>query len=434
MIGYIGCIILGTVTFKLGAKAFKEDGIPLTRQKNLTGRKAIIVGSVCCFFGSALFLVGAFETSRIIYVNREIIWAKVFSPHSIPQESRQAKFFEPPEDPRFTLASDFLPKSLSYQPAIPLGLTRYQLTINNTSSISGREDGADTEDAADEEVNTDGGDGVDEEGGAETENGTDEEGSIDLELQTQFVYQWDRKGNEATLWLISLRFTSILDQGLTSEYTADRSSITAGSDYGHIEILPETAVEPEHKSLFVAFSEPVLKLSYNDQGGAEVVRLIEIHRRIREHVAMSLLLHGPYVHAEKSWAFPGHYSMGNGGVVNGEMTFTHVDAASGNALASLTCAGQLDGEMDVTWIGLIRPMSRPFVKKGTYNVTGQMTYDTHAEGWDSAEFSAMYSTEMLNDYDQLLVATKGTENIRLEVVDAASESIDETESPLKSTE
>lgn len=428
MIGYIGCIILGTVTFKLGAKAFKEDGIPLTREKNLTGRTAVIVGSICCFFGSTLFLVGAIETSRIIYVNREIIWAKVFSPHSIPQESRQTNFLEPPEDPRFTLASDFLPKSLSYQPAIPFGLTRYQLTINNTSSIFSGEDSADAED------NTDGGDGVDEEGGADTEDGTDEDGSFDLETQTQFVYQWDRKGNEATLSLISLRITKVLDQGLTSEYTADRSSITAGSDYGHIEILPGTATAPEHKSLFIAFSEPVLKLSYNDQGGAEVVRLIDIHRRIREHVAMSLLLHGPYVHAEKAWAVPGHYSMGDGGVANGEMTFTHDETTTENTLVSLSCAGQLDGEMDVTWIRLVRPMSRPFVKKGTYNVTGQLTYDTSVAGWNSAEFSTIFSTEMLNDYDQLSVATKGTENIHLEVLDEASESIDETDSPLESTE
>ena len=44
-------IILGVMTILLGAKAFSKDGIPLTREKNLTGTTATVIGIICILIG-----------------------------------------------------------------------------------------------------------------------------------------------------------------------------------------------------------------------------------------------------------------------------------------------------------------------------------------------------------------------------------------------
>ena len=40
-------LILGVFVVVLGAKAFTPTGIPLTREKNLTGATAKVIGAIC---------------------------------------------------------------------------------------------------------------------------------------------------------------------------------------------------------------------------------------------------------------------------------------------------------------------------------------------------------------------------------------------------
>ena len=51
-------VILGPVVIFLGAKAFSEKGIPLTRQKNLTGTSAKVIGIICIFLGLTMTASG----------------------------------------------------------------------------------------------------------------------------------------------------------------------------------------------------------------------------------------------------------------------------------------------------------------------------------------------------------------------------------------
>jgi len=51
-------LILGPLIILLGAKAFSETGIPLTREKNLTGTTAHIIGVVVILLGVAMFGLG----------------------------------------------------------------------------------------------------------------------------------------------------------------------------------------------------------------------------------------------------------------------------------------------------------------------------------------------------------------------------------------
>ncbi len=61
-------LILGIAAIALGAKAFTPAGIPLTREKNLTGTTAKVVGTVCVLFGGTVVLSGLFSMLRIASV------------------------------------------------------------------------------------------------------------------------------------------------------------------------------------------------------------------------------------------------------------------------------------------------------------------------------------------------------------------------------
>ncbi len=58
-------LILGVAAIALGAKAFTPTGIPLTREKNLTGTTAKVIGTACVLFGGTLVLSGRFSMLRI---------------------------------------------------------------------------------------------------------------------------------------------------------------------------------------------------------------------------------------------------------------------------------------------------------------------------------------------------------------------------------
>ena len=55
-------IILGVFTVLLGAKAFTPNGIPLTREKNLTGTTAKVIGGFVILLGVASLASGIVST------------------------------------------------------------------------------------------------------------------------------------------------------------------------------------------------------------------------------------------------------------------------------------------------------------------------------------------------------------------------------------
>ena len=59
-------LILGVFVVVLGAKAFTPTGIPLTREKNLTGVAAKVIGVICLLFGGTLILSGLFSFLNIV--------------------------------------------------------------------------------------------------------------------------------------------------------------------------------------------------------------------------------------------------------------------------------------------------------------------------------------------------------------------------------
>jgi hypothetical protein len=59
-------LILGVFVILLGAKAFTEKGIPLTKEKNLTGTTAKIIGVVCILLGIAFIADGVLASFSII--------------------------------------------------------------------------------------------------------------------------------------------------------------------------------------------------------------------------------------------------------------------------------------------------------------------------------------------------------------------------------
>ena len=58
-------IILGVFVIILGAKAFSPTGIPLTREKKLTGTAAKIIGAVCIVLGVAFIADGVLASFSI---------------------------------------------------------------------------------------------------------------------------------------------------------------------------------------------------------------------------------------------------------------------------------------------------------------------------------------------------------------------------------
>ena len=58
-------LILGVVIILLGAKAFSAAGIPLTREKNLTGTTAKVIGVVCILLGLFFIADGILASFRI---------------------------------------------------------------------------------------------------------------------------------------------------------------------------------------------------------------------------------------------------------------------------------------------------------------------------------------------------------------------------------
>ncbi len=57
MIGNIIGIVIGIATIGLGAKAFKPEGIPLSKKKNIKGVPAIIIGVFCIILGVGFMLL-----------------------------------------------------------------------------------------------------------------------------------------------------------------------------------------------------------------------------------------------------------------------------------------------------------------------------------------------------------------------------------------
>lgn len=58
-------IILGIFTIGLGAKAFTPTGLPLSKQKNLTGTTAKVIGVVCILLGIFFVAEGAIGLLRL---------------------------------------------------------------------------------------------------------------------------------------------------------------------------------------------------------------------------------------------------------------------------------------------------------------------------------------------------------------------------------
>lgn len=58
-------LILGVFVILLGAKAFTPAGIPLTKEKNLTGATAKIIGVVCILLGIVFLVDGVFASFSI---------------------------------------------------------------------------------------------------------------------------------------------------------------------------------------------------------------------------------------------------------------------------------------------------------------------------------------------------------------------------------
>ena len=59
-------LILAIFTIGLGIKAFTPAGLPLTKQKNLTGVTAKIIGVACILLGIVLIIDGVFGTVRFL--------------------------------------------------------------------------------------------------------------------------------------------------------------------------------------------------------------------------------------------------------------------------------------------------------------------------------------------------------------------------------
>ena len=53
MIGNIIGIAIGVGAIALGAKGFSQSGLPLTKEKNITGGAAKAIGVVCFLIGAA---------------------------------------------------------------------------------------------------------------------------------------------------------------------------------------------------------------------------------------------------------------------------------------------------------------------------------------------------------------------------------------------
>lgn len=58
-------IILGIFVIILGAKAFTPKGLPLTKEKNLTGTPAKVIGIICILLGLAFIADGVFASFSI---------------------------------------------------------------------------------------------------------------------------------------------------------------------------------------------------------------------------------------------------------------------------------------------------------------------------------------------------------------------------------
>jgi len=63
-------LILGVVVILLGVKAFTENGIPLTKEKNLTGTTAKVIGVICILLGILFILDGVLATFSIMNLLR----------------------------------------------------------------------------------------------------------------------------------------------------------------------------------------------------------------------------------------------------------------------------------------------------------------------------------------------------------------------------
>ncbi len=58
--------VLAILVFLLGMKGFRKEGIPLTRSRNITGRKGKLIGGACIAFGLALCVDGFLGTAGLI--------------------------------------------------------------------------------------------------------------------------------------------------------------------------------------------------------------------------------------------------------------------------------------------------------------------------------------------------------------------------------
>ncbi|REJ91786.1 MAG: hypothetical protein DWQ35_13870 [Planctomycetota bacterium] len=63
-------IILGVFTILLGVKAFTSKGLPLTRQRNITGKPKITIGLLCILLGIVFISDGVFASFSILQLFR----------------------------------------------------------------------------------------------------------------------------------------------------------------------------------------------------------------------------------------------------------------------------------------------------------------------------------------------------------------------------
>lgn len=59
-------LVIGVLAILLGAKAFTETGLPLSKDKNLTGPTAKVIGVVCILLGVVFIADGVLASFSIM--------------------------------------------------------------------------------------------------------------------------------------------------------------------------------------------------------------------------------------------------------------------------------------------------------------------------------------------------------------------------------
>jgi hypothetical protein len=202
---------------------------------------------------------------------------------------------------------------------------------------------------------------------------TSAKGSVRIRAQSDFDYRLVPKGKAVETAVDRFSLTKAVNGRETDFTEMNRGGIVSRED-GKIETLTRDKLDSRAVALLDQFESPLAVLTL-DAEGAEVSRELKIKSGlfIENNVFDNTrIFHPRFARAEKAWDAPAVFPLGERQLARGTLHYAKQSEPRKGGLVGV----DVSGDLEVTG-----KMGRAEMKKGTYKVKGEQTFDPSLGQW-----------------------------------------------------